>query len=769
MPFGIFDCCPCVAVFPFSALKTSASEGNNANETLSKTWVGVVGSAGVTSANSPVTYGYNEYNPLLLETVSTPQNTYTFLFNDFGKVTQLKAGNTALVSYTYQQNYGKLASMTYANGYSEQYSYNNLGLLSALYKNNSAVPSYRYYYDANGNLTEKCESSTGNSTIYHYDTLSRLIKIELYEEEYGTYPLYTEINYDNENRVSSIYYNFEYDTLYGIATYGASDRLEKWDTYGLTRYYSYDYLQRINSVATKDVYGSTLFNTNYTFLSGWNSSAYTTTMVETEQNTALNETLKYVYDSAGRVTQVLRNNTLVYKYTYDETTGFLVREDNADAGKSYVYAYDEMGNILNRYAYAFTTGTLGSLTGTKTWYNGTSSTFGKICYGIDGQDDLWIDSFGNPYYNNETCEYFTWQGRELTYYDNSMDQYYYYTYNSDGIRTGKRMEEYAETKETVTYYLDGTQIIREIRYHVDDGTKDIFYYYDENGAPVGMSYGGPTYTYYKNIFGDILGIFDENGTLVVRYYYDAWGNIISTTGSMASTLGRDNPFRYRGYYYDTETGFYYLNARYYNPELGRFISADPVLDTNSAVGCNMFAYCGNDPVNKIDPTGCIVIADDLVIYVGAALILILVAAMIPPAEPITWDFPDIGSRKQSISAAAKEYVQKQEKARSIVKDLAPPLPKQKKDPVHHIVAKGDWRAEESRSILRGVGIEPCTDPQNLIVLPQAFHASLHTTAYHNYVTERLRRVAGNRVGVEATLAELKIEIIMHSIAGTRWE
>ena len=101
--------------------------------------------------------------------------------------------------------------------------------------------------------------------------------------------------------------------------------------------------------------------------------------------------------------------------------------------------------------------------------------------------------------------------------------------------------------------------------------------------------------YYKNIFGDILGIMDSCGNVVVHYYYDAWGNIISTTGSMASTLGQDNPFRYRGYYYDTETGFYYLNARYYKPELGRFISSDNVLDTETAFGCNLFAYCSNDP------------------------------------------------------------------------------------------------------------------------------------------------------------------------------
>ena len=132
----------------------------------------------------------------------------------------------------------------------------------------------------------------------------------------------------------------------------------------------------------------------------------------------------------------------------------------------------------------------------------------------------------------------------------------------------------------------------------------MYYYYDENGSPIALSYDNSwPYYYYKNIFGDILGIMDSCGNVVVRYYYDAWGNIISTTGSMASTLGRDNPFRYRGYYYDTETGFYYLNARYYNPEWGRFISADPVLDTSSAAGCNMFAYCKNDPVNKVDPTG----------------------------------------------------------------------------------------------------------------------------------------------------------------------
>ena len=267
-----------------------------------------------------------------------------------------------------------------------------------------------------------------------------------------------------------------------------------------------------------------------------------------------------------------------------------------------MYAYDEMGNILNRYAYAFTTRTLGSLTGTKTWYNGTSSTFGKLCYGISGQDDLWIDSFGNPYYNQETCEAYTWNGRELTSYDTGHDEYYYYSYNSDGIRTKKVKDVYGEL--TTTYYIiDGTQILGEI---CSDGSS-LYYYYDENGSPVALSYNNSaTYYYYKNIFGDVLGILDSCGNVVVRYYYDAWGNIISTTGSMASTLGRDNPFRYRGYYYDNETGFYYLNARYYNPEWGRFISPDEprFLGTDGTpLSYNLYLYCGNNPVMGYDPTG----------------------------------------------------------------------------------------------------------------------------------------------------------------------
>ena len=97
---------------------------------------------------------------------------------------------------------------------------------------------------------------------------------------------------------------------------------------------------------------------------------------------------------------------------------------------------------------------------------------------------------------------------------------------------------------------------------------------------------------------------DASGNRVVEYTYDAWGKLISITGTLATSLGADNPFRYRGYYYDTETGLYYLMTRYYDPEVCRFISADVYMTTGQGVlGGNMWAYCGNNPVVRYEVQG----------------------------------------------------------------------------------------------------------------------------------------------------------------------
>jgi RHS repeat-associated protein len=107
-----------------------------------------------------------------------------------------------------------------------------------------------------------------------------------------------------------------------------------------------------------------------------------------------------------------------------------------------------------------------------------------------------------------------------------------------------------------------------------------------------------------NLQEDVIAIVNTSNVAVVEYSYDAWGTILGITGSMATTLGTQNPFRYRGYFYDVETGLYYLQSRYYNPQWGRFINADGYVSTGTGMlGYNMFAYCNNNPINMIDYEG----------------------------------------------------------------------------------------------------------------------------------------------------------------------
>lgn len=142
-----------------------------------------------------------------------------------------------------------------------------------------------------------------------------------------------------------------------------------------------------------------------------------------------------------------------------------------------------------------------------------------------------------------------------------------------------------------------------------DGIAGFTYYLSDTVAQ--------NYFYRKNAQGDITGIYDNNYNLLCEYVYDAWGNhkiIVDETNANAVFIANLNPFRYRGYYFDTETGLYYLNSRYYDPELGRFVNADDIsyLDIKTLNGLNLYAYCGNNPVNKIDRTGHWWFFDDII-------------------------------------------------------------------------------------------------------------------------------------------------------------
>ena len=165
--------------------------------------------------------------------------------------------------------------------------------------------------------------------------------------------------------------------------------------------------------------------------------------------------------------------------------------------------------------------------------------------------------------------------------------------------------------ETVTheYLTQNGKVAREtIRQDVGGtvlSTKTLDFFYDDSGRPFAFNYsvdGGiaSTYYYILNLQGDVVQIIDANGVMQAEYVYSPWGEVISAEGDLAEI----NPLRYRGYYYDSETGFYYLQSRYYDPENHRFINADSFASTGQGfVGTNMFAYCNNKPIINSDPSG----------------------------------------------------------------------------------------------------------------------------------------------------------------------
>ena len=316
----------------------------------------------------------------------------------------------------------------------------------------------------------------------------------------------------------------------------------------------------------------------------------------------------------------------------------LVREnlyygENNSANSTYTYAYDSYGNMLGKYRYAYTTGSIANKLGiTVAEYQYTDSQWGDLLTAVtDGtvstvskqNSTVSYDEMGNP------TRYFgaamTWAGKQLKYWGKS-GKYVNFAYNEDGIRTQKN-----SNGILTNYYYNGSLLIG-MTVGSGSSTRILRFSYDSSGSVVAVDYSTDngttfnTYYYLRNAQNDIVKLIDSSGSTVVEYCYDSWGKLLSISGSLASTLGKNNPFRYRGYVYDEETGFYYLQSRYYNPEVGRFISADVLLSTGQGViGHNAYAYCLNNPVNREDSNGNWSMPNWLKVTIGAVALVGAVA------------------------------------------------------------------------------------------------------------------------------------------------
>ena len=346
-----------------------------------------------------------------------------------------------------------------------------------------------------------------------------------------------------------------------------------------------------------------------------------------------------------------------------------------------------------------------------TAYNGKSITY---------------DAIGNPL-TDGTWTY-QWQaGRQLKRMS-VEGKAVSFKYDHNGLRTQKVVEA-SWYPETTNYYLHGkllTHMTVDYRDSSEAAHQDnLHFFYDAQSRPAKVSYNGVIYTYIHNLQGDIVGLLDNSGALVVEYKYGAWGKPISTTGSLAATLGKRNPFRYRGYIYDEETGLYYLRSRYYNPVVGRFVNADGVQTSYSAMlQCNLYCYCLNNPTIYADSEGrfallaigfgtaLYMLAEAFVtaaVYTAAAVLTIEVATEV---VDLVTDISHTRAREREITEAQTTTVTKTETATNTnqkKKNASPHL--------HHVVAKADWRAAPARKVLAEYGIDVWNSPHNLVPVP----------------------------------------------------
>ena len=552
---------------------------------------------------------------------------YSFEQDALGRQTAVKVGNQTLSQSQYQNdptkpNFGTLTATTYGNGAKIRSRYDDFNRVTGVVYGEETAPRYEYDYNAKGQVARVRDNLLNRTTQSEYDLANRPVRVKTsedakhvytgqvaYDNVYGNLSEFTEkvgenrqefgtkFGYDDENRPTSLTYSV------GAATIGQSTT-------------SIDKLNRTTFSAVK--LGSKTFTSEYHFAAGGYGTGSVTNLVSSITQPGCN--CGYGYDDNGNIASATLNGKWT-GYTYDALGQLVQVNDHSDTrsgenGTTWKYTYDLGGNILKkeRFAYADTTTPLETVTyeyGDAAWRDKLTAVNGN---------DIAYDAIGNPL-NDGTWTY-TWQnGRQLQKMQ-KPGVTAEFVYNADGLRVQKTVNGVA-TK----YTLHGKNVV-----HMTSGTDELHFFYDAQNRPAMVVYNGTAYAYVKSLQGDIVAILDENGNTVVSYGYDAWGVPLWCTGELAETLGKVQPFRYRGYVFDEETGLYYLRSRYYNPGWGRFVNADAEIAVEAKLwDAKLFLYCANNPVRYTDDGGNSfwdVLADCGKALLVAAVVVAVVAVVI---------------------------------------------------------------------------------------------------------------------------------------------
>ena len=524
--------------------------------------------------------------------------TYAYGYNEFHKLSQIKIDGKPmpLVQYSYKNQNGSLKSMRYANAHVVEYTYDRFGRpLRETWKLGTTVTQdTKYTYDGNGNPVSVLDITNQIEYTYVYENGRLLCEMQS-EGAYidsdsfkhpGTLKRRTVYRYNSQGQVVEKTF---YDADGSIA-----DKYTYTDDGNATVTFANDAKARSRSdklgrldfdeVQT----GSGALSRKFAYVEGSVPEEYknaekvrsspTTNLVE-RISYSDGDKLEYTYDAEERITSVTGKYTSAYEY---DCHGQLITETftSSDGIDIVEVEYDAVGNITEKdgkvYEYD------------KTWKDQLAKYDGK---------NIYYDSLGNP--TNYLGNILMWTaGRKLQSFGEDIS----YNYNSLGQRIRKTVGDTVHE-----YFYEGNRLIKEVRTESDGTKHTLVFLYDASESPIGMQYDGTAYYYKKNLQGDVIALLDAKCNTVAEYIYDAWGALRTIEASAANTtVAEANPIRYRGYYYDSETGFYFLQSRYYDPVVGRFLNCDEPLRlgaANSIPSYNLYIYCSNNPTFERDNAG----------------------------------------------------------------------------------------------------------------------------------------------------------------------
>jgi len=494
-----------------------------------------------------------------------------------------------LINYTYKENNGRLKEMTYANGDKMTATYDGKGQMIAekwYDASGNLTAYYKYAYDSDGNIVRSLDILAGK--LYNY----------MYEEGKITYACESAVTIDNYDFVTSKtpiwisrYFYDKEDTLTKKRVLFA-DGNEQVISYTTAENESQLVKTQIGensfvSTSKTDSFGRKEFDElqlgsgfvsrQFDYVSGEVTDEHKsenmlkstpTTQLVSEITFQDGRTIDYEYDAEERIIKVIDSLDGVTEYTYDSLGQLLTETKNGEVINQ--MTYDNYGNIKSK-------------NGINYVYNGVW----KDRLSHVGGKEISYDAQGNP--TEYLGHFLHWEkGRQLKSFDNTT-----YTYNANGIRTSKTVD-----KVRHDFHLDGGKILREV--WLDNVLETVF---DNEDTVCGIVYNGKPFYFMKNLQGDVIAITDKDGEVVAKYNYDAWGKCEVDSSSKNAEIAHINPFRYRSYYYDRETNLYYLQSRYYDAEVGRFINGDEGINFKSPIGLHVFSYCENDPINFYDNCG----------------------------------------------------------------------------------------------------------------------------------------------------------------------